>query len=87
MLCYDRIVFTKLCGEGPTFNTPIFYVNSVVFVFLMKSVCYTWISYIFHCDRMPGVSNLKEEGLSFNPRFWRFQSIVAGRDKVGQFPS
>lgn len=85
ILCYYRIVFIKFSGEGPKFKNPIFYESSDVFVFLRKSICDTWVSYTFHCGRMPGVSNLKEEGQS--PWLWRFQSIKAGRDKVEQFPS
>lgn len=58
------MVFIKFRGEGPKFENPIFYESSHVFVFLRKSIRDTWVSYIFHCGRMPGVSNLKEEGLT-----------------------
>lgn len=64
ILCYYRMVFIKFRGEGPKFKNPIFYESLGVFVFLRKSICDTWVSYIFHCGRMPGVSNLKEEGLT-----------------------
>lgn len=84
ILCYYRIVFIKFGGEGAKFKNPIFYQSSGVFVFLRKSICDTRVSYIFHCGRMPGVSNLKEEGLTLTHGFGDFSPEAAKRHRRSQ---
>lgn len=85
IFCYYRIVFNKFRSEGPKFKNPIFYESSDIFVFLRKSICDTWVGYVFHCGRMPGVSNLKEEGLTLTHGFGDFSPSKLEGTKLNSF--